>query len=299
MQGRVSTASIPDRSFLHLVLPFVQDLWNREDSHFIETGYRPPSGSIRKSFESWGDLHNESVNIYSHLIGSLLFAALPIYIFRTEIPPRYKVATSTDIGACSIYFIGVAICFLLSATFHKIMNHSPKMDKLGMQLDFQGVILLMWGATVPLIYYGFYCDKTLQWVYWSLLSAFAILCSIFTFQPRFSDPFLRPLRAATFGSLAFLSIIPMIHGIIKYGWALQSQRMDLKWVLVTLGLNTLGAAAYAIKFPERWFKKTFDIFGASHQWLHIMVILAGLAHTVGVLHVFDLLHAHPTECVIL
>lgn len=46
------------------------------------------------------------------------------------------------------------------------------MDKLGMQLDFQGVILLMWGATVPLIYYGFYCDKKLQWFYWSLVRDF-------------------------------------------------------------------------------------------------------------------------------
>jgi hypothetical protein len=26
------------------------------------------------------------VNIYSHLIGSMLFVVLPIYIFRTEIP---------------------------------------------------------------------------------------------------------------------------------------------------------------------------------------------------------------------
>jgi hypothetical protein len=45
------------------------------------------------------------------------------------------------------------------------------MDKLGMQLDFQGVILLMWGATVPLIYYSFYCDKKFQWLYWSLVRA--------------------------------------------------------------------------------------------------------------------------------
>jgi predicted membrane channel-forming protein YqfA (hemolysin III family) len=85
------------------------------------------------------------------------------------------------------------------------------------------------------------------------LSAFALACSFITFQPRFSDPFLRPLRAATFGSLALSSVIPMIHGIIKYGWALQSQRMGLRWVLITLGLNTLGAAAYAIKvlkFPN-------------------------------------------------
>lgn len=271
-------------------------LWQQEDNHFVETGYRSASGSLRKSFESWGYLHNESVNIYSHLIGSVLFVVLPIYIFRTEIPLRYKVATSADLEVCSIYFTGVAICFLLSATFHTIMNHSPKIVKLGMQLDFQGVILLMWGATVPLIYYGFYCDKKLQLAYWSLLSAFAIACSVVTMQPRFSDPFLRPIRAATFGSLAFSSIIPVVHGIIKYGWALQSQRMGLKWVLATLGLNTLGASAYAIKFPERWFKKTFDILGASHQWLHIMVVLAGLAHVMGILTAFDFLHAHPNEC---
>lgn len=55
-------------------------------------------------------------------------------------------------------------------SFHTIMNHSPKVDKLGMQLDFQGVLLLMWGAAVPLIYYGFYCDKKLQIAYWSLVS---------------------------------------------------------------------------------------------------------------------------------
>lgn len=79
------------------------------------------------------------------------------------------------------------------------------------------------------------------------LSTFALACSIITFQPRFSDPFLRSLRAATFGSFAFSSIIPVIHGIAKYGWALQSQRMGLRWVFVTLGLNTIGAAAYAIK----------------------------------------------------
>ena len=125
----------------------------------------------------------------------------------------------------------------------------------------------MWGATVPLIYYGFYCDQELQWLYWSLvwivpssqlssksnlcfsiqLSVFAIICSTVTFQPRFSDPFLRPLRATTFGSLAFSSIIPMVHGIIKYGWTLQSRRMGLNWILITLGLNSLGAAAYAMK----------------------------------------------------
>lgn len=127
------------------------------------------------------------------------------------------------------------------------MSHSSRMFHIGIQLDFEGVLLLMWGATVPLIYYGFYCDPKLQKVYWSLLSVFALACSIFTFQPRFRDPHLRPLRAATFGSFAFSSIIPVVHAAAKYGWAVQSQRMGLYWVIGTLCFNTAGATAYAVK----------------------------------------------------
>jgi hypothetical protein len=59
-----------------------------------------------------------------------------------------------------------------------------------MQLDFQGVILLMWSATVPLIYYGFYCDKTLQELYWSLVRSLpdhtvhTIVLTEFCFSPQ-------------------------------------------------------------------------------------------------------------------
>ncbi|RAL63139.1 hypothetical protein DID88_004221 [Monilinia fructigena] len=145
-----------------------------EDNHFIETGYRAASTSFQECFASWGYLHNETINIWSHLIGAALW----------------------DI------FVGVATCFCLSALYHTIMNHSQQMDRFGAQLDFQGVIFLMWGASVPLVYYGFYCDSaTHSYSYWALLSLLAIACSIFTFQPHFRDPYLRPVRAATFGSL--------------------------------------------------------------------------------------------------
>jgi adiponectin receptor len=93
--------------------------------------------------------------------------------------------------------------------------------------------------------------------------------------------------------------------------------MGLKRVLLTLGLNTLGTAAYAINvsgfrlqsqsvfervansasnFLKDGLKRLSKFFGASHQWLHIMVILAGLDNTVGILHVFDFLHARPNWC---
>ncbi|KAH8814042.1 hemolysin-III channel protein-like protein Izh2 [Hyaloscypha sp. PMI_1271] len=274
-------------------------LWgelDREDNHYIETGYRAASGSLIECLHSWSYVHNETVNIYTHLLGAAIFLALPFFIFKKEIPARYVIATQADVVVCSTYFLGVAICFCLSATYHTVMNHSQKMDAFGAQLDFQGVILLMWGATVPLLYYGFYCDFTLQRTYSTLLSVLAVTCSMSTFQPRFRDPYLRPVRAATFGSLAIFTMVPVVHGINKYGWDIQSQRMGVVWVVITLVLNVSGATAYAFKIPERWCRRRFDILGASHQIFHLMVVLAALTYTQGILQAFDFVHENDHTC---
>jgi hypothetical protein len=63
--------------------------------------------------------------------------------------------------------------------YHTVMNHSQKVDAFGAQLDFQGVILLMWGATVPLFYYGFYYDFALQRAYSTLVRTSTSYCSMY------------------------------------------------------------------------------------------------------------------------
>ncbi|KAM3426993.1 hypothetical protein NHJ13734_009165 [Beauveria thailandica] len=48
--------------------------WFQHDNNkWILHGYRPISGSARASFRSWCHLHNETVNIYSHLIPAIVF----------------------------------------------------------------------------------------------------------------------------------------------------------------------------------------------------------------------------------
>ncbi|KAK1831040.1 hemolysin-III channel protein-like protein Izh2 [Podospora conica] len=275
---------------------------------------RPHTASLWECLHSWTYLHNETgqfpdtppppppspltptVNIFSHLFGALLFFILPLYIFNTEIPPRYAVATLADKLVCSTYFLGVATCFTFSTIFHTFFHHSASTFSLGLKLDFQGVILLMWGANIPLIYYAFLCDPPLQVAYWCLTTTFALLCSVVTFQPRFSDPHLRPLRAATFGSLAMTTFIPVVHGLARYGWVVQAERIALRWIVATLVLNTVGAGAYAVKFPERWYPRRFDVFGASHQIMHVMILVAGGAYGMAVLGEFDYRHGNPGQC---
>lgn len=76
---------------------------------------RPTSGSARISLGSLIYLNNQTVNAYSHLFGSILFALLPFYFYHQE----YKheaYARPSDLSVMSIYCVGVAICFAFSAT---------------------------------------------------------------------------------------------------------------------------------------------------------------------------------------
>jgi hypothetical protein len=43
------------------------------------------------------------------------------------------------------------------------------------------------------------------------------------------------------------TFIPVAHGLVRYGWAVQAERIALRWIVATLVLNTMGAGAYAAK----------------------------------------------------
>ncbi|KAG9247733.1 hemolysin-III related-domain-containing protein [Calycina marina] len=239
---------------------------------------------------------HELLNIYSHLFGGVLFAILPFYVYSTAYP-RYSNAQLGDIVVFSTFFFGVAVCFFLSASFHTFANHSEAVAALGNQLDYMGVVVLMWGSTIPSVYYGFYCDPELQKLYWSVVSVLAIACITTTLNPRFRHPQLRPYRAAMYSGLGLSAIVFIIHGLVLHGWELQNRRMSLGWMGLMGALNLIGAAAYAARIPERWYPLRHDIYGSSHQILHFMVVFAGLTHMVGLMSAFDYLHTQISPCV--
>jgi adiponectin receptor len=141
----------------------------QQDNHHIHGSYRRASGSYRRSLASLFYIHNETVNIYTHLIPAL--ATIPsAYLLHRTLRPRYAQATTSDILAFSCFFLGAALCLGMSATYHTISNHSPRVNRLGNQLDYVGIVLLISGSFVPSIYYGFWCDSNLQKTYWTMVS---------------------------------------------------------------------------------------------------------------------------------
>ena len=149
-------------------------LWNDlplwlQDNHYIQRGYRPASGSYRKSATSVFQLHNESVNIWTHLIGAI-FAGIAAFTAYSSIKTRYIHATDEDVLVLACYFLGAITCLGMSATFHTISNHSDAVARFGNRLDYVGIIFLIWGSFVPSIFYGFSAEPQLIYTYWSMVS---------------------------------------------------------------------------------------------------------------------------------
>ncbi|KAF7912667.1 uncharacterized protein EAF01_001688 [Botrytis porri] len=268
----------------------------RQDNEYILSGYRPETKSSLRSCRSIFYLHNETVNIHSHLLGALLFTLLPIYIYHSLLP-RYHDAATADLVVFALFFGGVAVCFGLSFGYHTLNNHSRQTASFWIELDYLGIVALMWGSTVATIYHGFICDVKLQRIYWSMITLLSLTLALFTLLPPFRTAFFRPYRTLMYAALGLSAIIFIVHSIIIYGIALQYKRLSLGWIAGMAGLNFVGALAYCLRIPEKYYPGRFDFFGNSHQILHCMVVLAALAHFAGLVKSFDYLHEGSGECV--
>lgn len=140
----------------------------QQDNHYIHSGYRPASYSYAKSAQSLGYIHNETVNIYTHLIGAVL-ALVSASILYPVLKPRYDTATLEDVFVFSCFFLGAIACLGMSATYHTISNHSQEVSSFGNKLDYLGIVFLIWGSFIPDMYYGFQNHTHLMYRYWAMV----------------------------------------------------------------------------------------------------------------------------------
>lgn len=262
--------------------------WQQDNSH-IHSAYRPASSSFRASLSSLFYLHNETVNIYTHLIGAIFISLSSVIIYNT-LAPRYPSASRDDVIAFACFFAGAAACLGMSATFHTISNHSHAVGSIGNKLDYIGIVFLIWGSVVPSMHYGFCGLDQLQRTYWTMISILAVGCTAITLMERFRSPAWRPYRAGCFIGLGMSAVIPVAHGVKMYGVEHMQNSMGLNWVLLMGFLYLLGAGLYAARWPERSWPGSFDIWGSSHQIFHVLVVAAATSHLVGLIKAFDYHH---------
>lgn len=180
----------------------VEDFYHRLH---IDYGYRKVS-SWWDAFVSLFKMHNETMNVWSHLIGFLcvIFAAVNLtYDYFSPFAVSF-----TEFLVVESYFVSAAICMFLSTMFHLFGCISGNCFDVLLKLDLTGVALLITGSYIPAVYYGFMCLPSLQSFYFLYAAVILVVGLSAPWLPI--SPTIRPYVMA---STVAGGLIPAIHWV--------------------------------------------------------------------------------------
>ena len=145
--------------------------WSK-DNEYIRTGFRPISNSYLESFRSCFYVHNETGNVYSHLLATLWMMILPV-IFYPYAKENCSKANSDDWTVFGLYFLGGALCFGLSTAYHAFSNHSHEVHDIYHRLDLLGISTVTAGCFPPGMWYTFPCLTRETKKFWIGVSSYS------------------------------------------------------------------------------------------------------------------------------
>lgn len=128
-------------------------IWTK-DNEYIKSGFRPISNSYIDSFRSCFYVHNETGNMYSHLLATLWMMCLPMLCYPYA-RSHYLNASTDDWIVFGIFFLGGALCFGLSTAYHVLSNHSHAVHDVYHRLDLLGISTVTAGCFPPGMWYTF------------------------------------------------------------------------------------------------------------------------------------------------
>ncbi|XP_057538570.1 heptahelical transmembrane protein ADIPOR1-like [Amaranthus tricolor] len=286
-----------------------------KDNEFIHKYYRV-EWPFKQAFFSLFQWHNETINVWSHLLGFLLFVGLTIAnaahvsqtadlfgIFRTSSTGSYKNTSHGSINLLMgmpkmmdlnslpnqgdiepaarwpffVYLCGSMYCLLSSSICHLFGCHSHDTNLLLLQMDYTGITVMIITSFFPAIYYIFLCQPIWQIVYLSGISIFGAFTIATMLSPTLSSGKCRSFRAILFVSMGLFGIIPATHACIL-NWDNPRRNLTLAYESVMAFSYLIGTGFYVTRVPERWWPGWFDLAGHSHQIFHVFVLLGALAH---------------------
>ncbi|OMJ08167.1 Adiponectin receptor protein [Smittium culicis] len=288
--SRKSTALIKSKTISFNEIPS----WMK-DNVYIRSGYRKPNQSFASCFSSLGYLHNEFINVWSHLAGVVLFIVL-MFVTAIFVFPSIKTISIYDVLVTYIFLTGAVVCLLLSSIYHLFQCHSEQVANNFIKCDYIGIILLIIGSCVPAFFYAFYCHNFLKTLYISMMVIFGIITGIFVMTPKFSDSEWITIRASTFVLMALSGIIPFVHSLISFGLSYTYKALQIQYLTPMALFYIAGALIYGARIPERWFPGKFDIYFHSHQIFHFFVVFAAAFHYIGVINALHWTHKLAPIC---
>jgi adiponectin receptor len=256
------------------------------ENPFILSGYRPVSAAVAPCFASWRYWHNQTGNIFSHLVPGLLALALNAALGR-GFATRYPAATPADRAVFHVYLTAAALCFGVSATYHTMLCHSRDLADLWIRLDYVSIAVLIVGSFVPQLYVTFYCEPHLLRLYLTIFCAMAAFNIYSSITDRGGSKNWIRTRIVPFVCMSAGAVVPIIHAALLFPYEQLRKQSGLHYYFLEGVFMLLGVIFLATKYPECKYPGRFDYFGSSHTIMHCFVVLGAMSHLAGIFTAFD------------
>ncbi|XP_014208828.1 progestin and adipoQ receptor family member 3 [Copidosoma floridanum] len=268
-----------DEARMRILLPFHLAPEYLRFNPYILKGYRGYL-TTKLCIESIFWWTNETINIWSHIFGFVLFCCLTFYdLYLVNITAPFG-----DKVLCALLLVCFQACMILSSVYHTFSCRSEKDYWYFLSYDLLGVALSLLAIYMSGVYYAFWCHKLLQRFY--LVTVLAIFIVAMLVQlPRYQIN--EHIKLAVFVGWALYGVLPTLHWTVAMG-GIQNPVVNLLLPRV-LGMYLISGLAFLIyfsKMPERLCPGWVDFIGSSHQWWHILVVAALYYwHNTGMMYV--------------
>lgn len=227
---------------------------------------------------------NETVNIWSHVIGLVIVLTIAFYYYPSS--ATFPLSSKWDVLIAACFFAAAAKCLICSTMWHTMNSIADKclLERFAC-VDYTGISFLVAASILSTEWTAFYCEPVSRAIYMTLTVLLGVAGVILPWRESFNRADMAWARVAFFVTLAATGFAPVIQLNLTRGaaWTFYFYAPVTKSVMVYL----TGAIIYASRIPEKWWPGLFDYAGGSHNIWHLAVLGGILFHYTAMMEFFQ------------
>lgn len=236
----------------------------------VVRGYRLENKPVTYYLKSIFQFHNETVNIWTHLIGFILMIKTCIDCLRS---------LENDVTGYSSVIVCFGICCaaytFLSTTAHSIHSKSPTYHYVCYEMDYMGIGYYTLGSCI--LVYHLSWHETFYVIPDFIVLAFIVFMSVFGFvcctisKLYYRRPY--PPQRKLWNIVSFgLQCVFAFAGLIAryYDAYLNDEMSSLNYHTRYIVCIIISVLFFSSHIPETYFPGTFDYIGQGHHIFHVL-----------------------------
>ncbi|XP_071807342.1 membrane progestin receptor beta-like [Asterias amurensis] len=241
---------------------------------YVEVGYRKPYQPLTFYLKSFFQIHNESLNVWTHAIAciAIVFQGIRlcsmIDMERDPYAPMFRMFLIS-----SVTYLFLSACAHLFQSINEIGHH------VCFFIDYMGVSIYCFAAGMAQVHF---CS--LPWVYnllqgfyvplhWLLSFLVCFCCSYSKYRYKRPYPFARKVwQMSSVAAGYIVAILPIFTRLLFQGFSIFHD-IAMFYHVIQVACFLIGSFFFAAPFPQKFSPGNFDIVGHGHQLFHIFMAL--------------------------